>query len=111
MEKRDPYFANVDPGFDDAESMLHYCEEFVSSPALQSLNEAVQGCDMKQLHEMAKVIREASKEIGNTLRAEDLAVAVENWKETGSITKAIKAVVDWIEWRPVGGHVSEIFYR
>lgn len=60
---------------------------------------------------MAKMIREASKKIGNTLRAEDLAVAVENWKETGSITKAIKAVVDWIEWRPVSGHVSETFYR
>ena len=78
----------------DVESMLHYCEEFVSSPALRSLKEAVQGCDMKQLHDMAKMVREASKKVGRARKEDDLTAAVESWRKTGSITKA---VVDWIK--------------
>ena len=53
----------MDPDFDDTESMLHYCEEFVSSSALRSLKEAVQGCDMKQPYDMGKMVREVSKNV------------------------------------------------
>ena len=78
----------------NVDSMALYCEEFVSSPALRSLKEAVQGCDMKQLHDMAKMVREASKKVGRARKEDDLTAAVESWRKTGSITKA---VVDWIK--------------
>ena len=75
--------------------MLQYCEEFVSSPALQTLKEAVKGCNIKQLHDMAKMIRKASKKIERALTGDELAVALNNWQETGSITKAVQAVYEW----------------
>lgn len=79
----------------DVDSMLQYCEEFVSSPALQTLKEAVKGCNIKQLHDMAKMIRKASKKIERALTGDELAVALNNWQETGSITKAVQAVYEW----------------
>ena len=81
----------------NVDSMALYCEEFVSSPAMGSLKEAMQGCDVKQLQDMAKVVREASKKVGRALTEDELVAAVNNWRENGSITKAVQAVVDWVK--------------
>ena len=86
----------------DVDSMALYCEEFVSSPAMGSLKEAMQGCDVKQLQDMAKVVREASKKVGRALTEDELIAAVESWRETGSITKAVQAVVDWVTFSTNG---------
>ena len=75
--------------------MLLYCKEFVSDPALQTLKEAAKGCDIKQQHEMARMVREASKKVGRALTEDELAVAVNNWRENGSIKKAAQAAYEW----------------
>ena len=83
----------------DVDSMLLYCEEYLSSPALQTLKASIQKYDIKQLHDLAKVIREASKKIERALMEDELAATVNNWQENGSITKAVQAIIDLVKWK------------
>ena len=46
---------------------------------------------------MAKVVREAGKQVGRALTEDELAAAVNNWHENGSVAKAVQAVVDWVK--------------
>ena len=44
------------------------------------------------------MVREVSRKSGTILKEDDLVVAVENWRETGDVSKAVVIAVNWIEW-------------
>ena len=91
--------------------VLHYCEEFLSSPALQTLKGAIQKCDIKQLHKMAKVIREASKEVGRALMEDERFTTLENWQRSGGIKEAVQAVMDWIKLKQLAANRKNLKYK
>lgn len=44
------------------------------------------------------MVREVSRKSGTILKEDDLVVAVENWRETGDVSKAVEIAVNRIEW-------------
>ncbi|MDE6567327.1 MAG: hypothetical protein K2K70_06310 [Lachnospiraceae bacterium] len=95
----------------DADSMLLYCDEYLSGPALQTLKASIQEYDIKQLHDLAKVIREAKKTIGRILKEDELFTALENWRRTGEIEEAVQAVVDWGKLKQLAANRKNLKYK
>lgn len=44
------------------------------------------------------MVREASRKSGTILKEDDVVVAVENWRETGSMAEAVQMTVNWIKF-------------
>lgn len=95
----------------DEDSMLLYCEEYLSGPALQTLKASIQKYDIKQLHDLAKVIRETKKALGRILKEDELFSALENWQRSGGIKEAVQAVVDWIKLKQIAANRKNLKYK
>ena len=88
----------------NVESLLTYSREFASEAALAYLEETVQGSNVHQLHQIARLIRKTKEAVGTVLREDDLIVAMEKWKETGAISEAVLTVVERVKWVTSGGY-------